>query len=45
MILSKNKKQRNKKQTDHGQEEQTCSSQGKRGGSGMDGHFGGFWMQ
>ena len=39
MILSNNNKQ--KTETDRGQEEQTCGSQegGGRGGSGMDGHL------
>ena len=41
MILSKNNKQTNKTETEHGQEEQTWHLQG-RGGSWMDGHFGGF---
>ena len=43
MILSKNNKQTvTKKQTDHGQEEQTWGSGvGGMGGSGVDGHFGG----
>ena len=39
-ILSKNNKQ--KTETEHGLEEQTRGSWGERGGSGMDGHFGGF---
>ena len=38
MILSLKKKT----ETDHGQGEQTWGSQGERGGSGKDGHFGGF---
>ena len=42
MILSKNNKQTSKQkpETDLGQEEWTWCSQGERGGSGMDGHFG-----
>ena len=37
MILSKKTTE-----IDHGQGEQTWGVQGERGGSGMDGHFGGF---
>ena len=43
MTLSK--KTKNKNKNSHGQGHQTWNSWGQRGGSGMDGHLVGAWIQ